>query len=1071
MHRIRGNIRIGKMGAAYAVGSFFGESPVFSPSDSFASTVSMVMAQRFHLLVAGSEKIGYTGRKMSKGGMRMNEALNEIVSCGDSIAASVNTVLLQKHTNKVDSAHLSKIQWNKIQQLHILGCSRYLKSEATNAERSLSGCYLDVEKNWLLVIGATKQRIEEYVSRCTENVEQLTIRFTTVRNLDLGQLTGMQKLDLSGNVRLSQVEGLERLHRLYKLDLSDTFLGFQLDLNGNPALERLYIRNSKISRILLSRPLPRLHILIADGTLIDDAQFLSCMPALEALSLDNTPLTNLDSIIFSSNLNFLYLSTTKIHRIPAGIQNLKKLLSLGLNDLTLKELPDWLPDWLSEHGSAELFLNGTTVEGLDTSIFSRPWPIVRQWLIERKNTEDGKPLNELKVVFLGDGGAGKSYTIARLLADGEQPQRFDGNSTPGIVITDKQYRIGDRDVQIHFWDFGGQEILHSMHRMFLTDRTLYVVLLNVRDGTQDDRARYWLHNIKSFAGSAPVLVVLNQMDENPNASINENDLQAMAPGMTETVKMSALKFSPEEFNATFTAALLRQIGRMSETLDFFFPAAWTRVKQSLRTMEEHYIHGDRYNALCQACGVAEEGELRKGLLKWFNDLGVSFCYGDARLEDYVILRPDWLTNAIYILLFNKLANVRNGIVPLDDIYRILRLESGDGQNVRSVLTGVTYNRDEVSYVLEVVRKFRLSFQLNENEVFIPMLCDRNSLPIAAEYENDPNALEFRMEYDYLPNNVLHRLMVELRGHLDTSQVWLTGARFFQESTGLSAVVKTEGNDLRIFVRSTTPLHKANTYLSFIKDALDQINRDMGLTPPENIVVYKVGGVSEEFSYDLLTTSLKYNQRTVFSMKQRKPLNIEDILNQTAPVADQAQEMLLRDIYLACASMQRQMHYWDAMEDERNDYIRETLRTRQYIVSDQSRSGTSASGKRAGELDMDIRQEPDAPWTIYEALNISGTADKSKWNEHLHKLLINYNPNGLPFLFLVSYLECSRKDFPQIADAYDNHMRWHDPKDCERVHNSFSTLNEDRGQFIRMAKCTYYCGVPTTVYHLCVRLGD
>lgn len=57
------------------------------------------------------------------------------------------------------------------------------------------------------------------------------------------------------------------------------------------------------------------------------------------------------------------------------------------------------------------------------------------------------------------------------------------------------------------------------------------------------------------------------------------------------------------------------------------------------------------------------------------------------------------------------------------------------------------------------------------------------------------------------------------------------------------------------------------------------------------------------------------------------------------------------------------------------------------------------------------------------------------------------------------------------DAYDNHMRWHDPKDCERVRDSFSTLNEDHGQFIRMAKCTYYCGVPTTVYHLCVRLGE
>ena len=51
-----------------------------------------------------------------------------------------------------------------------------------------------------------------------------------------------------------------------------------------------------------------------------------------------------------------------------------------------------------------------------------------------------------------------------------------------------------------------------MHRMFLTQNTLYVVVLNVREGNQEDRARYWLHNLKSFANGAPVLLVLNKAD-------------------------------------------------------------------------------------------------------------------------------------------------------------------------------------------------------------------------------------------------------------------------------------------------------------------------------------------------------------------------------------------------------------------------------------------------------------------------------------------------------------------------------------------------------------------------------
>jgi hypothetical protein len=32
-----------------------------------------------------------------------------------------------------------------------------------------------------------------------------------------------------------------------------------------------------------------------------------------------------------------------------------------------------------------------------------------------------------------------------------------------------QPRIGNREVTLHVWDFGGQHVLHGTHEMFLTD--------------------------------------------------------------------------------------------------------------------------------------------------------------------------------------------------------------------------------------------------------------------------------------------------------------------------------------------------------------------------------------------------------------------------------------------------------------------------------------------------------------------------------------------------------------------------------------------------------------------------
>ena len=75
-------------------------------------------------------------------------------------------------------------------------------------------------------------------------------------------------------------------------------------------------------------------------------------------------------------------------------------------------------------------------------------------MIRKLQEEELVPLNEIKVVFLGDGDAGKSHTIARLMNDGGDPIDYVGQSTPGIVIKHKDYKRDDRNLRVHYWDFG-----------------------------------------------------------------------------------------------------------------------------------------------------------------------------------------------------------------------------------------------------------------------------------------------------------------------------------------------------------------------------------------------------------------------------------------------------------------------------------------------------------------------------------------------------------------------------------------------------------------------------------------
>ena len=68
------------------------------------------------------------------------------------------------------------------------------------------------------------------------------------------------------------------------------------------------------------------------------------------------------------------------------------------------------------------------------------------------------------------------------------------------------------EVKLNVWDFGGQEMLRGTHRFFLTERSLYLLLLD--DRRPDDRTyEGLLKAIRNCGGDSPILVAINKSDE------------------------------------------------------------------------------------------------------------------------------------------------------------------------------------------------------------------------------------------------------------------------------------------------------------------------------------------------------------------------------------------------------------------------------------------------------------------------------------------------------------------------------------------------------------------------------
>ena len=68
-------------------------------------------------------------------------------------------------------------------------------------------------------------------------------------------------------------------------------------------------------------------------------------------------------------------------------------------------------------------------------------------------TDDQVRINEIKLLILGEGGAGKT-SLTRRLIDGTYSS--DEPQTNGIAIRDWDIQLDERQIQAHVWDFGGQ---------------------------------------------------------------------------------------------------------------------------------------------------------------------------------------------------------------------------------------------------------------------------------------------------------------------------------------------------------------------------------------------------------------------------------------------------------------------------------------------------------------------------------------------------------------------------------------------------------------------------------------
>lgn len=540
----------------------------------------------------------------------------------------------------------------------------------------------------------------------------------------------------------------------------------------------------------------KLNYFVAGKNKLDDLSFLANLENLEHLGLGANDISDLSVLRNLKNLQSLFLWDNRIKDI-SPIQELFSLrriqfINNNISDISalagLKKLTD-------------LDLSGNPVleekipaEILDDS--ANPRRIINYWL---SITKASRPLNEAKVVVVGQGSVGKTTLIERIIT-GEYlvPQKTDG-----IDIRKWQIPVNSHDVQLNIWDFGGQEVMHATHQFFLTKRSLYVLALDCRLDKDENRLEYWLRKIESLSENSPVIIVGTKVDQHP-FDLNEKDLLEKFPHIKGFYGISAMTGEGVD---ELRNAITTEIGKL-EGVHNELPAQWFEVKSKLETLEDDLISFEKYTTICGENGVDRENE-NTDLVDLLHDLGVVLCFHkDARLQDTNVLQPEWVTNGVY-----KILNARS----VFDNAGILRMDM-----LPDILDKKKYPATKHRFIVDMMRKFELCFEINENEFLIPDLL-RQEEPDTGDWDD---ALRFQYQYEVFFSSIVTRFIVRMHERVDDNTYWRNGVVLAYKVGGEvknKALIKADSTAAKIFIAVSGEQNTRRDFLSLIRGIFEGIH--------------------------------------------------------------------------------------------------------------------------------------------------------------------------------------------------------------------------------------------------------
>jgi Leucine-rich repeat (LRR) protein/GTPase SAR1 family protein len=584
--------------------------------------------------------------------------LQSLALRGDKITKIENLEGLQK-LQELDLRHTAVARIENLDQLQSLR-ELYLSETNITKIENLQGL-LQLEK-----LNLCKNKITR-IENLTQlpQLKELCLERNAIQCLEnLGDLPALRELDLNNN-QINCIKPNALPAQLAQLNLSYNQLTKIEHLAGTTGLTELDLSENKLTKIENFENLPALEDLDLGYNQIAKLENLQGLPSLRDVRVSKNQITEIAADAVSQQLQELDLEDNQI----SSITHLKNFTGLTHIDVESNQIA-WFPiELLDLPHLTSLRLEDNPWENIPIAL-TEGYEVLQQLKRYLQDLAQGKTqLYQAKLILIGNGRVGKTSLVQRWLDNSFDPAQ---SSTHAIqlrrhVLPQLAQNEALEHVKLNVWDFGGQDIYHATHRLFMQTQAVFLLAWDAATQAQPTQTEtladdsevsyknypllYWLDYAYTLGKQSPVLVAQTKSErDGVQAPPQLSDALKTHYQVQHCLALDAAvddknKNGFKELNTALQTVLAQAIKRTCTDL----PASWWRTQQAIETLQQQgqqTLDKEAFQALCQAHEVPQASY--HTLQSYFHNSGV-FFYHEGLFNDQIILNQQWAIDAVYTL--------------------------------------------------------------------------------------------------------------------------------------------------------------------------------------------------------------------------------------------------------------------------------------------------------------------------------------------------------------------------------------------------------------------------------------